>query len=254
MPKSCGCRWFPILLCVLPASANDELVTDRPDQTESAVVVPRRSLQVETGITLERDDDVEILAVPGTLVRYGLSHRFELRLAWPGWVQVEDGSESTDGLADPEVGMKLALASRPELALLAHVSLPVGDEEVGAPDPAPSMRLSAAHELTERLGFGWNAGIETGSQQLDEGRTRLLARWVYTAAMGFDLSDTWGAFLEVFGDLPASDPSPAAHSMDGGITWLLSPRLQLDLAAGIGLNADAADRFATAGLSIRLPR
>jgi hypothetical protein len=243
-----------ILFSVVPAVAEEELVTDRPDQTESAVVIPRHTLQVETGATVEHDADVEVLGLPGTLVRYGISPRFELRLAWPGWVSADTGSEEVDGLADPEVGVKLALSRKRELALLAHLSLPAGNEDVGSPDPTPALRLSAAHELAERVGFGWNLGLETGAQQVDDGSTRLLARWIYTASVGFELSDAWGTFVEVFGDLPASDPGPAAHSLDGGITWLVRPNLQLDLAAGIGLTDGAADRFATAGLSLRLPR
>ncbi|HEX5044689.1 MAG TPA: transporter [Candidatus Polarisedimenticolaceae bacterium] len=242
------------LLMALPAAAQEALVTDRPDQTESAVVVPRHAVQVETGAIVERDDEVEVLGLPGTLVRYGLSPRLELRLAWPGWVRVESGSDAVDGLADPEIGMKLALSSKRELALLAHLSLPAGDEDVGAPDPAPAVRLSAAHDLGERVGFGWNLGVETGTQQVDDGSTRLLARWIYTASLGYAPSDAWGTFVEVFGDLPASDPAPAAHSLDGGVTWLLRSNLQLDLAAGIGLTDGAPDRFATAGLSLRFPR
>ena len=65
-----------------------ELVTDRPDQTESAVVVPVGTLQVEGGATWIRDDgdgvEIEAFEAPGTLLRYGLVPRLELRLAWPG--------------------------------------------------------------------------------------------------------------------------------------------------------------------------
>ncbi len=245
MPKTW--RALPFLLfSALPAPAEEELVTDRPDQTESARVVPTRTVQVETGVTVERDGDIEVLGVPGTLVRYGVSPRLELRLAWPGWVSVDTGSQDVDGLADPEIGMKLSLSRKRELALLAHVSLPAGNEEVGSPDPTLAARVSAAHALTAKVGFGWNLGIETGAQRL--------ARWIYTATVGFALSDTWGAFVEAFGDLPASDPAPAAHSFDGGVTWLLRPNLQLDLAVGVGLNGVAPDRFATAGFSLRLPR
>ena len=45
MPKTW--RWLPLLLLpVLPAVAEEDLVTDRPDQTESAVVVPEGTWQV----------------------------------------------------------------------------------------------------------------------------------------------------------------------------------------------------------------
>jgi hypothetical protein len=140
------------------------------------------------------------------------------------------------------------------LALLAHLSLPVGEEDVGSPRADPSARLAASHTLGERVGLGWNLGWEAGSSRDAGGGTHTLTRWVYTAALGYELSDAWGIFVDVFGDLPASDEAKAAHSLDAGLTFLVSPRLQLDLAAGIGLDGDAPDRFLGAGVSVRLPR
>jgi hypothetical protein len=136
-----------------------------------------------------------------------------------------------------------------DVGLIAHLSLPLGDEEVGSPRADPSLRLAASADLAERVGIGWNLGWEASST---EGST--LARWVYTAALAFELSEAWGCFVEVFGDLPASDPSPAAHSVDGGVTYLVRPSLQLDLAAGLGLSREAPDRFVALGLSVRFPR
>ena len=39
--------------------------------------------------------------------------------------------------------------------------------------------------------------------------------------------------------------------MNGGITWVLQPDLQLDASAGFGLNDRAADFFLGCGLSFR---
>lgn len=247
-------------------SGTQDLVTDRPDQTESALVVPLGSLQVEVGALWIRDDEdrrrFDAFEAPGTLVRYGLAERLELRAAWAGRIDEESrgpgGRERVDGAADPEVGVKLALlperGARPELALLAHLSLPAGSEELGSPRADPAIRLTAAHTLSERIGLGWNAGYEAASFEDARGDVHTLGRFVYTAALGFDLAERWGAFVELFGDLPASDPEPAAHSLDGGVTFQPRPNVQLDLSAGFGLNAEAPDRFVGVGLSFRLPR
>ena len=73
-------------------------------------------------------------------------------------------------------------------------------------------------------------------------------------SLGIDLAPRWGAFVELFGDLPASDPVPATHSVDGGLTFLFSPRLQADLFGGVGLNDAAPDWFVGVGVSLRVPR
>lgn len=244
-----------------------ELVTDRPDQTESAVVVPPGALQIELGASFARDEAgaarVESVELPGTLLRWGVARRLELRFAWPGQVEVESRAgrhrDELSGGGDPELGAKLALLSSAtgaafDLALLAHLSLPVGDEAVGSPRADPSIRLNGAHDLAPGLGLGWNVGYAAASVEDARGDVDTLGRFLYTAALGFELSPRWGAFVELFGDLPASDAGPAAHSLDGGVTYLLTPRLQIDAFAGFGLSDAADDRFAGFGVSIRVPR
>ena len=252
-----------------PAAAESdeaELLTDRPDQTETAVVVPVGTVQVEIGATLAIDEEggerSETTGAPSTLVRYGVHPRFELRLEWPGWIEAEGrgagGESRVSEAADPELGVKVALASahgaRPDMVLIAHVSLPVGGEPVGSPRADPSFRLSVAHTLSDRVGLGWNAGWEAASFRDVNGDVHTLTRFVYTACLGFDLSARWGAYTEFFGDLPAGDSAPAAHAFDGGVTFLVTPRVQLDLSAGVGLNARAPDRFVGVGISFRVPR
>jgi Putative MetA-pathway of phenol degradation len=244
-----------------------ELVTDRPDETESAVTVPRGGTQLEFGARwlVERSSDARlgIVEVPGTLVRFGAWDRVELRLAWGGWVGTSiDGSrqrQRADGFADPEVGVKWAIVppgeGGTEVALLGHLTLPAGNEIVGAPAVDPSARLTVAHSLGERASLGWNVGYEARS--IDGGTnagTRRLGRWIYSASLGFDVSPRWGAFVESFGDLPANDPGPAVHALDGGVTRLIASRVQLDMSVGVGLSDEAPDRFFGVGLSFRLPR
>ena len=61
-----------------------ELITDRPDQTESSVVVPHKSLQIETGFVQENKEtsivNEKAFGYNSTLLRYGLLANFELRL------------------------------------------------------------------------------------------------------------------------------------------------------------------------------
>jgi hypothetical protein len=69
----------------LPASAQEpELESDRPDFTESAVVVPGGSVQLEGGGTwLHGDGGRDLLSGPELLLRWGVSRSVELRLVAP---------------------------------------------------------------------------------------------------------------------------------------------------------------------------
>ncbi len=256
------------LLMALPpvtAAGAAELVTDRPDQTESSVVVPKGAWQYELGWTFSRDDEdgvrVETHEVPGTLLRVGLSEKVELRIGWTGHIErkLSAGrfSVGEDGFGDAELGAKIHLAgergARPEMAILLSTSVPIGDDAFTSDRLDPAVRLAFAHTLSDSVDLGYNLGLGFDSGLGDDGGRHTLSSAFYTLATGFSLTDRLGAFVELFGDFPASAAGDPAHSFDGGFTYLLRPNLQLDLAGGVGLSDAADDWFVGLGVSVRLP-
>lgn len=264
------------------AAEAPELVTDRPDQTESAVVVPRGSAQVETGVVYTREG-TGTLDYPATLLRVGLAERVELRLGYEGWSKELARNSEAAAFGDGEVGLKLRLWDEagwlPEAAVLAGITVPFGDEDTVDGRLDPGFRLSFAHSLSERFSFGYNLGVawktvddppqwrwrlvapaspEVPSPTIEFTHEALesdtLASFEYTAALGIGLSERWGAFVEVFGSAPINARGGDAHSVDGGFTYLLRPNVQLDISGGIGLNDAAENWFLSTGLSFRLPR
>jgi hypothetical protein len=237
-----------------PEAPAPELVTDRPDQTESASVVPPGFYLLETGVSYSRDeeegDTLRTLAGPGTLVRIGVGGRTEVRVGWDGWVDADRG---VSGVGDGELGVKVKLREElgalPEMAILGGVSLPVGDEELTSDEYDPSVRVAFAHTLSERVGLSYNLGAE----RFTEGDT--FTRYLYTVALGAGFTDRLGGFVELFGEEPESDaPGGSQVSLDGGVTYLVRANLQLDAYAGAGVSDDAPDWIAGIGLSVRWPR
>lgn len=249
-----------------PLAAQAELVTDRPDQTESAETVDPGHVQVEMGwLRVEDKQDgirSETEEAPGTLVRVGLVPDLELRLGWSGWisqsVDIRTRRVSADGAGDAELGLKWVLArekpGRPQVALLAASSVPVGENGFSSERYDPSVRLLLAHTLSERASLGYNAGVEWASEPAPGGGFERTSTAIYTAALGLSLSEKLGLFVELFGELPGQAGARDAHSFDAGLTLLATERLQLDLAAGVGLNDAAPDSFLGLGFSWRYPR
>jgi hypothetical protein len=195
---------------------------------------------------------LEALAVGSTLVRIGVVEGMELRLGWGGWEREEEGGVVDEGAADAALGLKVRLwearGARPQAALLAGVSVPVGERGRSSERYDPALRLAFAHDLPAGVGLGYNLGMAWAGEE---------SRLEYTVTAGFGLSERLGAFVELFGDAPVEAPGGGAgpaHAADAGLTLLLGPRLQLDLAAGAGLSDEAPDRFFTAGLSVRWPQ
>jgi hypothetical protein len=258
-----------VLLSAAPPGASaqaPELVTDRPDQTESAVVVPPGYFQLELGwFALRQDDDghrLEIRQVPGTLVRIGVTEAFELRLGWRGVISEEARNEEhqadRSGAGDSDLGAKFLLhrgsGIRPQVALLVGTSLPTGDDDFTTDRLDPAFRFSVAHDLSSGLALGYNLGMAWTSEVDDRGQSTSLSEFFYTLALGIDLSSRWGTYVEAFGGIPASAEGGPTHSLDAGITYLVRPNLQLDLTAGGGLSDAADDGFIGLGLSVRFPR
>lgn len=165
-----------------------DLITDRPDQTESTAVIVPGYVQIEAGASYIDDrQDGRSVGVPGTLIRAGIVERLELRIGFGGWIRGFEEPEDS-GLADTELGFKVYLweerGLRPEAALLAHVSLPTGEEGYSAERPDPSFRFAFSHSISERIGIGYNLGVswETVEEPIE---TRGLQRFVEGRAEGF---------------------------------------------------------------------
>lgn len=235
------------------------LVTDRPDQTESTRTVLPGWVQIETGVLWEKGEireegsetSTQILSYPTTLVRIGLRHSFELRLAgqWEKETFTSDGQEtSSEGVSGAAFGGKLRLTGPvrpgwiPEMAVVAHLERDSAGNEDGAVKWVPRVLVAVAHDLSDRAGFSWNVG---GSWESDEAGGSMF----FTAALGGDLTGKVGGFVEVFGI--RSGGSEATIHFDTGVTSLWTPHLQLDAAAGLAITGDFPYWFLNAGFSYR---
>ena len=258
------CLALLLIACAVSLEAAEpELITDRPDQTESTAIVGRGVVQIETGALLERDESdtlvEESTELAGTLVRWGLSERFELRFGFAGFLKQDTetpfGRSHDEGLGDAELGFKLRLregdGKSPALALIAATSLPVGEDGFTSDRFDPIVRLSVSHDLASGAGFGWNLGYRRESTPTFFD-TEHQDFFFYTASLALPVGDRWGTFFELFGDIATGGDGEDAHSFDTGITFLLTDDVQLDTFAGGGITDEAPDTFLGVGISWRL--
>lgn len=246
------------------AAEGNEIVTDRPDQTESSSSVKPGVVQLEVGWGYTFDKSatgfVRTNEFPQTLVRIGAVDGFEIRLIWNGQIW-ENPSRSKDdsfnGIGDVAVGGKLELwpekGSRPEAALLFGFSLPVGDNQFTSGKINPSARMSFANKLTDILSLGYNFGFTSVSMETLPGQSQTDYYGQYTIVLGASLSDKIGAFVELYGDIRIDDSDLPQHSADGGLTFSVKENIQFDLAGGFGISSSSSDWILMSGISIRFP-
>lgn len=249
----------------LASAQEPPLITDRPDQTESAFTVPPHLFQLEAGWGYgERRDSgarVTIQGFPQALLRFGLNELFELRLGVPG-IEIEtgddrSGSSTTRGLVDATLGFKVVLAKEkgllPQTAFLGTLIVPSGDEEFTSDRVDPSFRFVFSNTLSSRLSLGYNLGILWRTEADSSGTQDTQSLFDWTVALGIAATDRIGVFVEAFGLSPIESATPTVTSFDTGLTYLLTPRLQFDGSASVGLSSAAPDWTVGLGISFRFP-
>jgi hypothetical protein len=257
-----------LAIAAVPESAAGQqqppLVSDRPDETESALSVAPGYVQFELGYSyVQLDGRVEQHQAPEALARIGVVAGWEARFGFKGWRSREvldpaGGTQTITGVGPLAAGVKWQFRSgegfSPDLALLGELNLPTATEGLGPERVDPSIRLAAGHELSEAIGMSYNLGVRWLSEQSPEAPRLTRTQLLYSLAFGFALAQRAGIFAEAFGTLPLTEEGLSEHLIDGGLTYLLLSNLQLDVKAGIGLVDAADDWLFGAGLVWRVPR
>lgn len=239
----------------LTAQEKKDMVTDRPDQTESASVISVKGLQIESGFSFEKyDSNISNITYNSTLLRYGLLEKFELRLGlgYSGiHVGLDGGNMDKSGFAPITFGAKYQLREEgdglPKLAFLSTFTIPntgadiFENKHVGA-----DFRVNGEYSLNEAMSFGANLGVAWSGSEYGNS-----AVGIYTAVVGMSLSEKIGAFAELYGFLPKEGKND--HRWDAGLTYSVNEDLQLDFSTGVGLSKVSPDYFISLGLSIRMP-
>ncbi len=221
-------RFASIVLLVfrLVAAAQSplELVTDRPDFTESGVVVPRGHVQVESGILYDHLVDTGNVVVPELLVRWSPLDRFELRFGIPDYI----AGDFPTGFSDGSVGAKVQFGPLGawDLGFIAAASLPIGEEDLTSDSVDPEFILITGRDLSSRVSLGAQAML------IYDGASEV---WQYggTLVVGASLSDRAGTFVEAM--VVDQRGNNVATTLHHGYTFLLSPLVQLDVHAGLAL-------------------
>lgn len=224
-------HYIAFLLFLLPlAITAQEMVTDRPDQTESPVSLSKGAFQLESGMMLEVSETERNWILNTSLFRYGVSRNLELRLVSGLENNRPRVSETngTTGIGDIQLGVKYQfLRGKTEGAYMGHLILPTGTREVSEGTIGMDHRLAFGHQVTDWFGVAYNAGVTYYRSQGLDG--------TWSLSLGFGLTDRIGFFSEVYGTLVEFQKVDVRY--DHGFTILLRPDLQLDISMGTGITS-----------------
>lgn len=237
-------------------AAQEPLVTDRPDFTESSSTVGGGVVQIEAGTTyLEGSGGTDVFTFGEALVRWGVAEKLELRFVLPTYSYDRGLGSSDSGFLDSAVGLKFDLKkstgngfiSALEAAVIASTTVPTGSSSFSSPAWQPTAVLAASWELSPSVGIGSNLGVAWPS----DGDRRFTSAWL-SAVLGVGITQSTSMFFELFAFDREESRGPNTVTFQTGVVYLLSPDLQFDVRAARRLSSEGVNILLGAGVSWRI--
>ena len=250
-----------VLVLAYPASAADSadqtISTDRPGIPYGTSIVPVGHLQLETGLPTFANDSITaghslLLSTP-TYLRYGVSDKFEVQLAASPWNRLTTTQfghhQTVSGVGDVQLGAKYALTSgggsAPAITMVGYVTLPTGNRNFTAGRPAYNLNVIAGWSLTSSTSLttmiSFTRSPVAGDRHADSG--------TLAAALSHSFTSRFSAYAEA-GWFPGFSNASDTALAGGGMTYLITPRVQLDGFFDLGLNHASANALYGTGLSV----
>lgn len=219
-----------LFIFISPIFSQETINTDRPNQTESSLVIPKSSFQIESGFGFLFQGNKRQISAPNSLFRYGLFSFLELRFFNEVLFTKDVFNKKSAGISDLQFGIKVHLIesenSKSNIAFLSHIIAPSGNETLSANRWGSMSRFLFSHQLTNQTSLSYNLGY----QYLNSKRGDL----IYTLSCGHNVTNKFALFIEVYGDLVEFEKFNI--NGDAGMTYLICPNLQLDASYGLGFN------------------
>jgi hypothetical protein len=223
----------------------DEIATDRPDVTNSSLVVPFGSFQAENGGDWTARHGSSALDGTNTRLRLGFAHCTEFLIDVPNYFLSIDGPQPS-GFSDIVASFKRQLPARLgfDLSATAGLGFPTGSTRISGHGYQPYIQFPWSHEIVGSWGM---AGMFTVAWFPSDPVRNPTFEPTISLERAFGRSVD--IFFEYVGDYDHRRPSQV---LDTGGGWRFTKTQQLDFHAGVGLNSSSVDHYLGLGYSFRL--
>ena len=228
-------------------SAKDDIATDRPDVTNSSIVVPVGSLQNENGVNFSMRDDGRTIDGTNSRWRLGVAPCLELLVDLPTYVAPLQGSASR-GLSDVSPAVKWQISPVPgkvDLSVVFGMALPTGSVEIAGRGAQPYLQLPWSRELQD----GWGvSGMFTEFFRPYDFTARSITETTFVLEK--KLTGQLSLFTEYVGDYPQGGlPSQLWNS---GAVYHIDRLQQVDFHIAYGLSHSSPSYIVGVGYSFRV--
>jgi hypothetical protein len=227
--------------------ASAPIATDRPDVTNSSVVVPVGSLQNENGANVSRRDGADVFDGTNSRWRLGVAPCLEVLIDLPNYIGAFRGSgPSGFGNVAPAVKWQISpVLGKFDLSMTIGAGLPTGAVAIAGRGVQPYVQFPWSVELHD----GWAiTGMVTNFLAPDDPLNRYSNQTTFVIEREF--GERSFLFAEYVGDFPlAGGP---AHLFNSGGGYRITDTQQIDFHVGFGLNRHAPSYIFGVGYSFRV--
>jgi Putative MetA-pathway of phenol degradation len=228
------------------SSSETDIATDRPDVTNSSLVVPRGSMQVENGINWTSRQSETIIDGSNSRVRFGVAQCTEVLFDLPNYFHPLHGS-GLAGYSDFSPAIKRQFGLLPgdiQLSATLGLELPTGTSRIAGSGYGAYVQLPWSKEI----GDGWGlSGMFTAF--LVPGQSSSNPTLEPTFAVERRVGSRADFFVEYVADHPRR--GVASEVFDSGGAFRITSTQQIDVRAGVGLNRAAPSYLFGLGYSFR---
>lgn len=244
-----------------PKNKMRELSTDRPDKTESAYTVDAGHFQYEGDLVIYNDnlnanESNKSFIFNNMNLKMGLTNNIDIQFLIPTYTYSSmSGSKNSN---NHEFGGDLLTRVKFNLfgndggsvaaSIMPYIKLPINKN---IPDNSfeGGFTVPFAVELPLGFGLGFMGQYDYVKNQQDK---NYHSEFVTTFALGHDITESLGAYIEIFSQSSTEKGAEWIATFDGGITYALNEDIQMDCGINWGLT-QAADKFNPfLGLSFRI--
>lgn len=224
-----------VFFATVCSAGEESLISERPGQALTAFTLKEKAVQVQTGFNYRTIHYPNIFlssiySNSETTIRFGLGDRFELNSGLSYFLP-------NGYLATPNIGFRTRLSQNGNHIYSVQYTAYLGQftNEIFS----NSLTVLSHHQLSERVDFSFNGSLQYSEDELSES---------YVLSFGLSATPRIGLVIEHYGSIVNSDWD---RFLDLGISYLITPKFQIDTYFGGGINDEVEDFFLNAGLTYR---
>ena len=230
-----------------PKEAMRGLNTDRPDKTESAYSVDAGHFQIETDLlVLSRDSTggttVENLGVMVSNLKLGLTDSIDFQAVVTPYVSTSDGTSKVNGFGDTTLRLKVNLFGNNggdvAFALMPFIILPTNSGGMGH----KFYEGGLIAPLSVGLPGDWDMGTMFQYNRMkNDSDDNFHDEYVTSITFGHDIVGDLAGYIEFWNSISSEAGAKWTATADFGLTYRITPVIQLDAGANIGVTDSADD-------------